>query len=75
MQDPTTPQLSSFFTEDNLRAYFEEKLRRKKGGGRDYLTSEKFYERYEGQFAEIAERCVKGKCKFSYYREVWPYFR
>ncbi len=39
------PQLSSFFTEANLRSYFEEKQRRKKGGGRDHLTPEKFFER------------------------------
>lgn len=70
MTKSTSLQLSSFFTEAYLREYFEEKLRSKKGGGRDHLSPEKFYERYEGQFAEIAEKCVKGKYRFSYYREM-----
>ena len=49
---------SSYFNAEYLDAYFKRKLRKKKGGGRDHLTPEQFYAKYQHAFGEIASRCL-----------------
>ncbi len=60
---------SEFFNENYLREYFNRNILKKKGGGRDNLTPEKFLEKYGKDFGKIAEQCLKGTYRFSYYNE------
>lgn len=58
-----------YFNENYLRDYFNRKIQKKKGGGRDGLTPEKFMKRYSGEIADMANHCLNGTYKFSPYKE------
>lgn len=60
---------SEFFNENYLRDYFNRNILKKKGGGRDNLTPEKFLEKYGKDFGMLAEQCLNGTYRFSYYNE------
>lgn len=60
---------SEFFNENYLRDYFNRNILKKNGGGRDNLTPDKFLEKYGKDLGKIAERCLSGTYKFSYYNE------
>lgn len=60
---------SGFFNENYLKDYFNKNIRKKKGGGRDNLSPEKFLEKYEKTFDKISEQCLCGTYRFSYYNE------
>lgn len=61
---------SSYYINANyLIDYFNNQIRKKKGGGRDHLTPEKFWARYEGEIGDIASKCLQGQYKFSLYNE------
>ena len=58
-----------YFNETYLRDYYRKNILKKKGGGRDKLTPEKFLENYGKDFGIIAEQCLNGTYRFSYYNE------
>lgn len=60
---------SEYFNENYLRDYFNRNILKKKGGGRDKLTPDKFLKIYSKDFEEIAEQCLNGTYNFSYYNE------
>lgn len=60
---------ADFFNESYLIDYFDNHIRKKKGGGRDNLTPEKFWARYENEIKDIASKCLLGSYKFSFYNE------
>lgn len=60
---------SEFFNENYLRDYFYRNILKKNGGGRDNLTPDKFLEKYGKDLGKIAEQCLSGTYKFSYYNE------
>lgn len=60
---------SKYFNEKYLIDYFNNHIRRKKGGGRDNLTPDKFWERYKNEISVIATKCLLGNYKFSPYNE------
>lgn len=60
---------SDFFNEDYLRDYFKNNILKKKGGGRDNLSPEKYYEKYGDEFGAISQKCLSGTYRFSYYNE------
>ena len=60
---------SEFFNENYLRDYFNRNILKKNGGGRDNLTPDKFLEKYGKDLGKIAEQCLSGTYKFSYYNE------
>ena len=60
---------SNYFNENYLIEYFNNHIRRKKGGGRDNLTPEKFWKRYKDEINGIATKCLQGNYKFSPYNE------
>ena len=60
---------SDYFNENYLIDYFNNHIRRKKGGGRDNLTPEKFWKRYKDEINDIATKCLEGNYKFSSYNE------
>lgn len=60
---------SDFFNETYLKDYFDRNILKKKGGGRDNLTPEKFLEKYGKDFGKIAEQCLNGTYRFSCYNE------
>ena len=60
---------SDFFNETYLREYFRRKILRKKGGGRDNLTPERFLEKFGSDFNTISQKCLDGNYHFSYYKE------
>lgn len=64
-----TKCVDQFFNTDYLKGYFDRKIRKKKGGGRDNLTPEKFLEKQGDEFERIAGRCLDGTYRFSYYNE------
>ena len=60
---------SDYFNEAYLRDYFNRNLLKKKGGGRDSLSPDKFLERYGKEFPMICQKCLGGTYRFSYYNE------
>ncbi len=60
---------STYFNAENMDAYFKRKLQKKKGGGRDHLSPDKFYAKYQASFGEIAKQCLDGTYRFSCYNE------
>ena len=60
---------SNYFNEAYLRDYFNRNILKKKGGGRDNLTPDKFLEKYGKDFGKIAGQCLNGTYRFSYYNE------
>lgn len=58
-----------YFNASYFSKYYEEKMIRKKGGGRDGLTPKTFYKNYAKDFDKIAKRCIEGSYKFSPYKE------
>lgn len=67
LQSPVQP--ADFFNESYLKDLFDRSIRKKKGGGRDHLTPDKFFARFGNDFKIIAEKCLNGTYKFSYYNE------
>lgn len=67
IQAPVQPV--EFFNESYLKDYFDRNIRRKKGGGRDHLSPDKFIEKYGKDLGSIAEKCLNGTYRFSYYNE------
>lgn len=60
---------SEYFNEAYLKEYFNKNIRKKKGGGRDNLTPEKYFEKYGDEFGKICQKCLDGSYRFSYYNE------
>lgn len=60
---------SDFFNPVNFTRFFEDKLKRKKGGGLDGLTPATFWKHYSKDLNDIANRCLNGTYKFSAYKE------
>lgn len=60
---------SDYFNETYLRDYFKRNILKKKGGGRDNLTPEKYYEKHGNEFDTICQKCLDGSYRFSYYNE------
>lgn len=60
---------AAYFNEAYMQSFFDLKLRKKQGGGRDHLTPEKFYAKYGNEFGKIASQCLDGTYRFSYYNE------
>ena len=60
---------SYYFNANYLTVYFDNQIRKKKGGGRDHLTPEKFWTRYKDEIDDIASKCLHGQYKFSIYNE------
>lgn len=60
---------SDFFNENYLRDYFNKNMLKKKGGGRDNLTPEKYYEKFGNEFGNISQKCLDGTYRFSLYNE------
>lgn len=58
-----------FFNPAYFTNFFNEHLKSKKGGGRDGLTPNSFWRRYQLELDDIAARCLKGTYEFSPYRE------
>ena len=58
-----------FFNAAHLLEYYDEKMKSKKGGGRDGLTPETFFKHYAKDFGIIAKRCLEGTYNFSPYNE------
>ena len=63
------PTPSDYFNEKYLRDYFNKNLLKKKGGGRDNLSPERFLSRYGGEFSQICQKCLDGTYHFSCYNE------
>lgn len=60
---------SDYFNETYLRDYFQRNILKKKGGGRDNLTPEKYYEKHGNEFDTICQKCLDGSYRFGYYNE------
>ena len=60
---------AEFFNENYLRDYFNRNILKKKVSGRDNLTTNIFLEKYGKDFEKIAEQCLNGTYRFSYYNE------
>ncbi len=60
---------SKFFNATHMECCFNKKLRNKKGGGRDHLSPEQFFAKYQTAFGKIAKQCLDGTYRFSYYNE------
>lgn len=60
---------SDYFNETYLRDYFKRNILKKKGGGRDNLTPEKYYEKHGDEFGAICQKCLDGSYRFGYYNE------
>ena len=67
LHPPVIP--ADYFNEIYLKDYFNRNIRKKKGGGRDNLSPDKFFEKYVNDFDNIASRCLDGTYRFSYYNE------
>lgn len=64
MENPYDYFNPAFFTQ-----FYDEKLKRKKGGGLDGLTPTTFWKHYSKELDDIASRCLNGTYKFSPYKE------
>lgn len=65
----TDKDSSYYFNVDYLTDYFDNHIRKKKGGGRDHLTPERFWSRYHTEINDIATKCKLGTYQFSFYNE------
>lgn len=65
----STARPDDFFNENYLKDYFNRNIMKKKGGGRDHLSPDKFLARYGSDFKVIADKCLNGSYRFSYYNE------
>ena len=64
MENPYDYFNPAFFTQ-----FYNENLKRKKGGGLDGLTPTTFWKHYSKELDDIASRCLNGTYKFSPYKE------
>lgn len=60
---------SDFFNESYMKNFFNHKIRGKNGGGRDHLSPQTFWDKYSNTIDKIAEKCLNGTYRFSYYNE------
>lgn len=58
-----------YFNPAHFTAFYNKKMKTKKGGGFDGLTPTTFWSRYMKELDEIATRCLNGEYKFSFYKE------
>ena len=58
-----------FFNASHFSEYYNEKMKSKKGGGRDGLTPAAFLKHYSKDFDNIAKYCLEGTYSFSPYKE------
>ena len=58
-----TKKTEYYFNSAYLKEYFNRKIRKKKGGGRDHLTPGKFLEKYGDDFGQIAGKCAHKMCQ------------
>ena len=58
-----------FFNASHFSEYYKEKMKSKKGGGRDGLTPAAFLKHYSKDFDNIAKYCLEGTYSFSPYKE------
>lgn len=61
--------INEYFNPVHFTKFYNEKLKRKKGGGLDGLTPATFWNHYEKKLDDIASRCLSGTYKFSPYKE------
>lgn len=58
-----------YFSVEYLKTCFKEKLKGRKGGGRDRMDPDKYIEKYPNTYLLISEKCLNGNYKFSTYNE------